>query len=301
MRNARAYLLIFLLLIQAPLEAQQSMPCDDWKLEAGTDLLPFDSISFSIRMINSDIMEDAQIGFCPAGIEHSSPNDVKKRKPFRWTVKYNNIYLETAGGIIVEGMNEHGFSASLMFLEDSRVAEKEKRLIPLAASLSVNFFIDHFKCIDTALLAVWDIRIFDDVGLDCGWPFRLILHDSTGATAYIEYVEKKLRVYTPGPPALLVSGPEYARLITIKHLSDSIPQTQDEKRYLDILKTNDKSDISTKLLQHYDENYIDFPYGILRDHMNKGIIIMNPSSEQRVYDFSEIGFIQGEVYYEKIF
>jgi len=293
--------MILYLFIPIYLYAQEATYCDKWDPESGTDLLSFDSIPFSLRMVDSGLMESAQMVFCPAGLERSSPNDVKKRNRFEWTVKFNNIYLKTAEGLIFEGMNEHGFSASLMFLHNSSLPDKDRIHIPIAASLAVNFFIDHFKCIDTALLAVWDIRIFDDIGLECGWPFRLVLHDSGGSTAYIEYVNGILRVFTPEFPALVVSGPDYTRLITLKYLPDSIPKSKAEMRFLDILDTNDLAGVSWKLLQYYDENNTDFPYGILRDHRNCGLIIMDPDSEQRVYDFRSIGFVPGGEYFEKIF
>jgi len=296
-----AYLMILYLYIPICLYAQAGTDCDKWDPESGTDLLSFDSIPFSLRMVDSGLMESAQMVFCPAGIERSSPNDVKKRNRFEWTVKFNNIYLKTAEGLIFEGMNEHGFSASLMFLNNSSLPDKDRVHIPITASLAVNFFIDHFQCIDTALLAVWDIRIFDDIGLECGWPFRLVLHDSGGSTAYIEYVGGILRVFTPESPALVVSGPDYTRLITLKHVPDSIPKGKAERRFLNILDTNDLAGVSWKLLQHYDENNINFPYGILRDHKNCGLIIMDPDSEQRVYDFRKIGFVPGGEYFEKIF
>ena len=297
---AQAYLLILLLLTPAYLHAQVSINCDEWDYESGTDLLPYDSIPFSITMLSSGLMKNAQISFCPSGIKRSSPNDVKKRHNFEWIVKYNNIYLQTSEGLVFEGMNEHGFSASLMFLNNSRLPEKEKEHIPIAASLSINFFIDHFKCIDTALLAVWDIRIFNDLDLECGWPFRIVLHDSIGATAYIEYVDGSRRVYTPEPPALIVGGPEYARLITLKYLPDSIPVSEAEKRYLDILDTTDIPDISFTLLQHYNESNNHF-YGILRDHMNKEMLIMDPSVEELRLKFSELVFSPGKVTTKSIF
>jgi penicillin V acylase-like amidase (Ntn superfamily) len=121
-----------------------------------------------------------------------------------------------------------------MFMPSSVLAEKEKELIPIGTSLVVNFFIDHFKCIDTALLAIWDIRVFDDRDGESSWPFRLVLRDSTGSTAYLEYVNGKKRVYTPESPACIVSGPDYAHLLTIKYITDSLPKTKAEKRFIQV-------------------------------------------------------------------
>ncbi len=178
----------------------------------------------------------AEVVYCPAGIRRSSPNDVRKRHTFDWESKYNNIYVKLPGGLIVEGMNDQGFSASLMFLENSVLPGSDKVHIPIAVSLSVNFFIDHFNSVDTALLAIWDIRLFDDLAASSGWPFRIVLHDSTGATACFEYVEGQKRVYTPDPPSLIVDGPNYARLLTLRHISDSIPLGKAEHRFMDLDK-----------------------------------------------------------------
>lgn len=235
----RAGILIFLMFIIIPsgVLAQRDSICENLAKNSGTEIfVKTDSTATSFFFL-SGLQKDAQIVFCPAGIDRSSPNDVKKRFPFDWTVKYNNIYIENQNGIVIDGMNEHGFSASLMHLDKGRLPEKDKEFIPIAASLVVNFFIDHFKCIDTALLAIWDIRIFDDIGLDCGWPFRIVLHDSTGATAYIEYVEGHREVYTPDAPVAIVEGPSFARLLTIKYIPDSLASNDAEKRYLELEKS----------------------------------------------------------------
>ncbi len=286
MRIYLAYITIILLLFPAFSYAQINIDCEDWELESGTysSVAPLPSTKTSI---DSVLMKDARIVFCPAGIERYSSNDVKKRYPFEWKVKYNNFYLRTSGGIVFEGMNEHGFSASLMFLKNSRLPDKEKELIPIAASLTINFFIDHFKCIDTALLAIWDIRIFDDIGLECGWPFRIVLHDSTGSTAIVEYVRGTRQVYTPDPPALIVGGPDYARLITISHLPDSIPGNEAEIRYKNILETNIIANEET--------------YQIWRSNGIPEVLIFNPNGEDRYFSFKEIEFIPGEEVSIKLF
>jgi len=286
MRFYLAYITIVLFLFPAYAHAQNSLDCGEWELESGTDISSA-SLPISKSSIGTMVMTDAQIVFCPAGIERYSPNDVKKRYPFEWTVKYNNFYLKTEGGIVFEGMNEHGFSASLMYLKNASLPDKEKELIPIAASLSINFFIDHFKCIDTALLAVWDIRVFDDIGLECGWPFRIVLHDSTGSTAIIEYVGGSRHVYTPDPPAVIVGGPDYARLITIMHLPDSLPGNEAEKRYLNILETNIIAAEKTFLFMRS----LDIPE----------VLIINPAGEDRYFNFKEIEFIPGEEIIMKLF
>ncbi len=291
MRRFKAYLNILLLLIPALLNAQEG---NQWALGSGSDLCVCDSLPFSLFILEKEFVTNSEVVFCPAGIMHSSGNDIRKRHSFDWIVKYNNIYIKNADGIVYEGMNEHGFSASLMFLEDCHLEEKETGLIPIGASLAVNFFIDHFKSIDTALLAIWDIRIFDDLGLEGGWPFRIVLHDTCGATAYIEYLAGGRSVYTPDHPAFIVSGPDFAHLIKLEYVPELLPETWAERLYLDIVYSGYPPNVSLILLQYYMNNFADKQYyNFFRYHQNRELYILTPDNDEAVFNFREIDFLSG--------
>lgn len=299
----RFYTALVFLILLFPVEiSAQNSPCDILIEEIGTDILSQNDEGIFTLSILASLTENADAIYCPAGIERSSPNDVKKKYSFDWTVKYNNIYLENSDGIVFQGMNEHGFSASLMYLKNSHLPEKNKELIPIAASLSINFFIDHFKCIDTALLAIWDIRIFDDIGLECAWPFRIVLHDSTGATAYIEYINGKRQVYTPEAPTSIVDGPSYARLLTIKHIADSAAITNSERRYLayeDAITTPAFPENIKELFSVYEgRNAFLF---IIKKHSTRSMEVIRPGGRRVEIHFDEMEFISGEERRSRLF
>lgn len=299
----RFYSAIVFLFLFFPLGiiAQNSI-CELLIEEVGTDISSQNDEGIFTLSILSSPTENANIIYCPAGIERSSPNDIKKKLSFDWIVKYNNIYLENSEGIVFEGMNEHGFSASLMYLNNSRLPEKSKELIPIAASLSVNFFIDHFKCIDTALLAIWDIRIFDDIGLTCGWPFRIVLHDSTGTTACIEYISGQREVYTENAQSVIVEGPSYARMLTIKHIADSVAITNAERRYLafeDAMTMSTFPENLKELLAVYD-GLPGFLF-IIKKHSTKSMAVMRPGWSNVEILFDESNFVPGEERRSRLF
>lgn len=224
--------IIMALLLYTSVSGQVSYDCVRLSADRGIDIMYTSEEASSFRALPAYLLQGSEIILCPAGHKRVSSNDYKKRWAYKWQVKYPNLYIQTAGGLVLEGMNMHGFSASLQYLEHNRLPETEETLIPIASSLAINFFIDHFKCIDTALLAVWDTRIFDDIGGKCAWPFRIILHDSTGSTAYIEHIGGRLRVFTPDVPAMVCGGPDYSRFLTIKYIEDSIASTPAEQDFL---------------------------------------------------------------------
>lgn len=262
-------------------------------LGSGSDFAMSDSLPMSIMMLEEKFAHQTDVIFCPAGIQRSSQDDRKKRYAFDWISRYNNIYFRNSEGLVYEGMNEHGFSASLLFLDESRLAKKEKEQIPIGASLAVNFFIDHFKCIDTALLAIWDIRIYND--LEQGCPFRIVLHDSTGATAYVEYIDGSRQVYTPDEPAFIVAGPEYARLIKLAHIPEESPESKIEELYLELIRTGFPPNSSLLLMQYYMKYFGDTDYYIFfRYPADKEIVILTPGEDEAVFKFSEVEFIPGK-------
>jgi hypothetical protein len=280
--NMRLYLLILLLLAAQLLAAQEEI-CKEEVMEHASDLMYESGTGMGIiseGTWNKNIFEDADIVMCRPGFWRSSPGDVKKRFGFEWKVRYSNVYITTRDGIAVEGMNEHGLSASLLPLEESRLPAREAELIPLAGSMAVNFFIDYFKSIDTALLAVWDIRLFNDLDLPCGYPFRIVLHDTTGNTLYLEYIEGIPFVYTPEAPAFIVGGPPYSRLLTLKHIKDSTPRSQAEEKYVDFIDQPQEEQIpaidSFPAHAFPSESYI----RIIRDHRERSLGIVDGNTSR---------------------
>ncbi len=307
MRMLLFIILIIYLFIPGYTTAQVSLDCDKLFMDAGTDIIMKDSISvISARSWYSTLSDDTHIVFCPAGIERSSPNDVKKRCPFEWTVKYDNIYVEVFDGIVIEGMNEHGLSASLMFHEKSRLPKKEKTLIPIAASLWIRFFLDHFKCIDTAMLAVWDIRLFSDLDSNCDWPFRLVLHDSTAATAYIEYVDGNLRVYDPDPPAVIIDGSDYASLLIEKYIPTGVSHESPAGRFImaedTLMKYRHSINIVSvmEILEYLGKNTQKASWLLARDHREAALQFLSEDRESIIYKLDEVNFTPGKEIRQKL-
>lgn len=264
-------------------------------LGSGSDLCINEGQTMSMRLVEKGFTDQTEVVFCPAGIRRSSQSDVKRRYSFDWEAKYNTIYFRNRDGIVYEGMNEHGFSASLVYLQESELPEKEKQLIPIAASQVVNFFIDHFKSIDTALLAIWDIRVYDDLGFAGGWPFRIVLHDTSGATAYVEYTNGSRHVYTPDSPAFVIAGPDQNSLIKLLYIPDVKPNTNIEKLYLEMSDAASQPNAPLILLQLYMKYFSSTRYyTFFRYPHDKEITILTPGDEEGVFRFSETEFIPGK-------
>ncbi len=287
--------ILILLLFPAFVMGQPEEKAAAWNLRSGSDLCLYDSLPFSLGLVEESLLNNSAVVFSPAGMERISENDVRKRHRYAWTSEYNSIYIRNSQGLVLEGMNERGFSASLMFLENCQLPEKEKELIPIGASLAVNFFLDHFKCVDTAILAVWDIRIFNDLEEGQDWPFRIVLHDTTGASAYIEYIDGQRQLYTPDHPAFVVGGPDYSRLIALEHIPDSLPADRAEKLYLDIVYSGYPPNIGLMLLQYYMQNFRqEYYYALFRYHRDRELFILTPDGDEAVFNFREIEFIPGK-------
>lgn len=264
-------------------------------LGSGADLCIYDSVPMSVRLVEKGFSNQTEVIFCPAGIRRSSQSDARRRYAFNWESKYNTIYFRNRDGIVYEGMNEHGFSASLVYLQDCELPEREKQLIPIAASLAVNFFIDHFTCIDTALLAIWDIRIYDDLGMEGGWPFRIVLHDTSGASAYVEYIEGSRQVYTPESPAFVVAGPDRGSLIKLAYIPDEKPQSDIEKLYIEMLPSVNLPNAPLILLQLHMKYFSDTQFNtFFRYPHEREITILISGDEEAVFSFSEAEFIPGK-------
>lgn len=258
-----------------------------------------DSSYISFRSWDGDMPEVDTIILEQPPIHRESPNDIKKRYRFEWTSRYCSALLASKDGLILDGMNHHGFSASLMFLDESSLPDRDKEHIPIAASMIINFFIDHFNNVDTAMLAAWDIRIFEDEDAIPGWPFRIILHDSTGSTVIIEHIDGNKRIYTPDPPALTVDGSDYARLLTLAYINDSLPLNQNEETFIFLNSKLSNQEFLEKeepeSMLHLFQELSNNGTFIIRDHTNAIYYWSDKNGEIRQFDlkaFYELSYFE---------
>jgi len=128
-----------------------------------------------------------------------------------------------------------------------------------------------------------------------GWPFRIILHDTTGSTAYIEYIEGSRQVYTPEEPVFVISGPDYAQLLKLEYISEELPGSKAEMLYMDIVNSSFPPNTILILLQSYMKYFSDKGYyTIFRYPDDHEVNILTPDNVEAVFNFKDVEFIPGE-------
>jgi penicillin V acylase-like amidase (Ntn superfamily) len=111
------------------------------------------------------------------------------------------------GPLIMDGMNEYGLSASFLWLTDSSLptfengSPKDKRLLWVH---TVNYILGKFKTVAEVELALSDQKNPDYVlimgldGLDSVLSLHVVVHDSSGASMLIEWINYTQYIYTQG-------------------------------------------------------------------------------------------------------
>jgi penicillin V acylase-like amidase (Ntn superfamily) len=92
--------------------------------------------------------------------------------------------------IAIDGMNEHGLSGALLGMEETQYPDTDTRPF-LNDDMWMLYFLDNCRTVAEAAALAPTVRGGGRV------PQHLILHDPSGDSAVLEYVNKELQIYRP--------------------------------------------------------------------------------------------------------
>ncbi len=131
-----------------------------------------------------------------------------------WTSKYGSIIASFYDLATVEGLNEKGLVAELLWLTEADYGKRDPKLPGLSLSLWAQYMLDNFATVDEAVAAL-EKRDFQLVPIqhvpptDSVATVHLSLSDATGDSALVEivdggtfriYHDRKYTVMTNSPP-----------------------------------------------------------------------------------------------------
>jgi len=142
-----------------------------------------------------------QISINPRGLYRTATAYTEVDRPMNWVSKYGSItqqlyFLETY--ICLDGMNEHGLSVGMLMMTSAVYPPQDSRPF-LNDDKWLLYYLDNFTSVAEAVAAVPAIRVYCLVG------GHLALHDASGDSAVMEYVDGVLHIYRP---------PEYNGVLT---------------------------------------------------------------------------------------
>lgn len=131
----------------------------------------------------------------------------------QWTSKYTYVGLyNSAATAVMDGFNEKGLSLGLLWFPGAKYPNT-----PNAAPNTVINFIDlpnwilgNFSSVNEVTAALTKINLFigEVPGFPEAPPIHISLHDASGKSAVIEFIEGKMHIFT-NPIGVLTNAPEF--------------------------------------------------------------------------------------------
>lgn len=153
----------------------------------------------------------------PRGMERdgaAGPRSIK------WTSRYGSLIVSGYDISTVDGMNEHGLVANLLWLADADYPEDDGKTPRLSISLWAQYFLDNFATVADAVAYIEANAIDVATGEVPGQAGRLTtvhlsLSDATGDSAILEWVDGKLTVHHSRDYRVMTNEPVYADQLAI--------------------------------------------------------------------------------------
>lgn len=143
-------------------------------------------------------------------ISHTEGN-----QPMEWTSKYGSIIASCFDATTADGMNEKGLSAHALWLAESDYGTPDPSLPSLSISYWAQYFLDNFTSVNEAIQYIAD-HPFNLIGLNIPGDDRpatvhLILNDSEGDTAVLEYIDGSLHTWVGKEYDVITNSPTFGK------------------------------------------------------------------------------------------
>lgn len=147
----------------------------------------------------------------PRGLSHDG---LVSGYSLKWTSKYGSIGFSIYDGGIIEGMNEEGLNASLLYLTESDYGKRDKKQPGLSISLWAQYFLDNYSSVKEAIRDIEE-NPFQVVMVNLGdqdqykGTGHLAISDKYGDSAVIEYIEGKRFIYHDKNHRVMTNSPTF--------------------------------------------------------------------------------------------
>lgn len=138
--------------------------------------------------------------------------------PYKWTSKYGSLVVTMNDHVSMSGMNERGFSAHVLWLEDTKVAPRDPKLPGLSITMWMQWLLDSFasvqEAVDTSRSLPFQIRMARD---EFGSPglFHIAVEDASGDSAIFEMIDGDLKIHHDRSYIVMTNEPTYDKQLAI--------------------------------------------------------------------------------------
>lgn len=141
-------------------------------------------------------------------------------RSLQWKAKYGSLVVTGYDIATVDGMNEAGLVANMLWLISSEYPQDDGETPQMSLSIWAQFFLDNFGTVSEAVLYLDDNpfhTVTKDVPMQPGrlTTVHLSLSDSKGDSAILEWIDGDLKVYHGKEYRVMTNDPPYDQQLAI--------------------------------------------------------------------------------------
>ena len=197
------YVLWIILIVGLLNVNKEVMACSDIIINTGSEKV-------SARNMDWPSDGDAIVVINPRGIYRESSEYQPGDTRLNWVSKYGSVSVKFINLSYVDGINEHGLSASLLWLSESEYPPRSA-LPVLSLGLWAQYYLDNCKTVAEAVALAPTFRVYTALSF---FGLHLILYDASGDSALMECVDGKLNIYHPLEQPVVTNDPPYPEQLT---------------------------------------------------------------------------------------
>lgn len=158
----------------------------------------------------------ASLWILPRGLHY---NGGAGRHSVRWQSKYGSIVVTSFGISAVDGMNERGLTANMLWLAGSEYPAPKHPERTLSIAAWAQYFLDNFATVAEAVKAMraQPLQVISDVipGTDRYSTLHLSVSDATGDNAIFEYIDGELVIHHDRNYQVMTNEPAFDQQLAI--------------------------------------------------------------------------------------
>lgn len=144
-----------------------------------------------------------------------------------WTAKYGSLIVSGYEISTVDGMNEAGLNANLLWMADSQFPEDDGTTPRISMALWAQYYLDQFATVAEAVEHTNSNPVLVVSGETPGrpgslTPLHLSLSDATGDSAIFEWLDGKLKIHHGREYRVMTNEPSYDEQLAITSYWDNV-------------------------------------------------------------------------------
>ena len=146
----------------------------------------------------------------PRGLERNGGTDVN---PLTWTSKYGSTILTVHDLATADGINEKGFSVSLLYLRATSTGPRNPEVPGLCIGMWAQWCMDNFATVEEAVEATrqkpFQLRMTTDPHSGMPATIHLALQDASGDSAILECIDGEIRIHHSRDYTIMTNDPPF--------------------------------------------------------------------------------------------